>query len=113
MSYDGWLQIDTGGGEMVDVVELGNYTSNCAPMWGHALEMAGEDIRLSDTEGRTGAEVLPLLTKAVQHMTDNPDVYKAMNPTNGWGDYESATEYLRNIAQECGRHPKARLHWWV
>lgn len=113
MSYDGWLVVDTGGSEKPTVAEFGNYTSNVAPMWGRALEMAGEDIRLSDTEGRTAGEVLPLLLRAISHMTDNPDEYLPMNPSNGWGDYEGALDYLRTVAKECERHPKAQLHWWV
>lgn len=113
MSYDGYLQVDTGFEHPVTVIELGNMTSNVAPMWGHALEMAGEDIRLSDTEGRRAADVLPLLRAAVQHMEDNPDTYRAMNPASGWGDYESALAYLRNVAEQCAAHPKTTLHWWV
>lgn len=117
MSYDGWLQLQvaTGGPESVAVMvaELGNCTSNVAPMWRRALEEAGESIRLSDTEGRVAAEVLPLLNRAIAHMADNPDVYRPMNPANGWGDYEGALAYLRNVAELCEQHPKAQLHWWV
>lgn len=113
MSYDGWLYIDTGGPEPAIVAELGNYTSNVAPMWGLALEKAGENIRLSDTEGRTAADVLPLLRRAVAHMEDFPEVYTPMNPSNGWGDYEGALNYLRGVVEQCVKHPKAYLHWWV
>lgn len=113
MSYDGWLVIDTGGDEPATVAELGNCTSNVAPMWRRALHEAGEDIRLRDTEGRTAGEVLPLLRRAVTHMEGHPGVYKAMNPANGWGDYEGALNYLRGVAELCQRHPKTTLRWWV
>lgn len=113
MSYDGWLVIDTGGPEPATVAELGNYTSNVSPMWAKALAAAGEDIRLSDTEGRLAADVLPLLIAAVSHMRENPDEYRAMNPPNGWGDYEGALRYLVGVAKACELHPKTTLHWWV
>lgn len=113
MSYDGWLVMDTGGSEPATVAELGNFTSNVAPMWRKALAAAGEDIRLSDTEGRGAAAVLPLLRKAVEHMEDHPDEYRELNPPNGWGDYDGALGYLRNVTQLCAKHPKASLHWWV
>lgn len=113
MSYDGWLVIDTGGPEMAEVVELGNYTSNVAPMWRKALSAAGEDIRLSDTGGRISAEVLPLLQSAVAHMREHPDEYRPLDPENGWGDYEGALTYLAKVADECERNPRTSLQWWV
>jgi hypothetical protein len=113
VSYDGWLVIDTGGPEPATVAELGNCTSNVSPMWRKALAAAGEPIRLSDTEGRNAADALPLLRAAAQHMRDNPDEYLPMNPDNGWGDYDGALKYLANVADECERHPRASLHWWV
>lgn len=113
MSYDGWLVIDTGGPEPAEVAELGNYTSNVAPMWHKALVAAGEDIRLSDTEGRNAAEVLPLLRRAAAHMHENPDEYRLMNPSNGWGDYEGALGYLDGVVLLCEQHPRTQLHWWV
>lgn len=112
MSYDGWLQIDTGGPEPASVAELGNYTSNVAGMWALALREAGEDIRLSDTDRRTAGEVLPLLRRAVAHMEDHPGVYRAMNPAS-WGNYEGALDYLRGVVRACAEHPKAHLRWWV
>lgn len=113
MSYDGWLQIDTGGAESATVAEIGNYTSNVSPMWRHALKMAGEDIRLSDTEGRTAGDVLPLLKGAHAAMELHPEDYVDMEPENGWGDYVGALQYLRNLVRLCEEHPKAYLHWWV
>lgn len=113
MSYDGWLMMDTGGPEMAQVAELGNHTSNTSGMWRKALAAAGEDIRLADTEGRVAGEALPLLRKALAHMVDHPDEYTPLNPPNGWGNYESATEYLRGVVNACEAHPLARLAWWV
>ena len=113
MSYDGWLMMDTGGPEVATVAELGNCTSNVSPMWRKALAVAGEDIRLSETEGRVAADVLPLLRRAVEHMRDHAAEYTCMNPSNGWGDYDGALKYLANVARQCELHPRAYLHWWV
>lgn len=113
MSYDGWLVVDTGSTQLHEVADLGNCTSNVSPMWRKALAAAGEEIRLSDTEGRVAADVLPLLQRAVAHMREHPDEYRAMNPPNGWGDYEGALDYLVGVAKACERHSKTTLHWWV
>jgi hypothetical protein len=33
-----------------------------------------------------------------------------MNPANGWGDYDGALEYLRDLLIACAAHPKAEIH---
>ena len=102
MSYDVSLYIDTGNAE----VEVGwwNYTTNCAPMWRHA----GAD--LADMKNKTAGEVAPIIAAAVQRMRDDPDTYRAMNPPNGWGDYDSCLKFLAEVAEACATHHKATVH---
>lgn len=112
MSYDGYLEIDTGGPEPAVVAEIGNCTSNVRPMWSKALTAAaGADSHLHETHGRTAGDVLPLLRAAVVHMEDHPAEYRELNPANGYGHYEGALNYLRRTAQLCAAHPKATLSW--
>lgn len=101
MSYDVWLEIDTGGPEPATV---GNYTSNVAPMWAGAL---GHSLR--DLHHQECSVALDRLRAAVRVMEAEPDRFRAMNPANGWGDYEGALGYLRDLAAACAAHPKARI----
>lgn len=109
MSYDIYLSIDTGGAERAAIVEGRNYTSNVSPMWFTAL---GRPLR--ELNGMLAGDAIPLLEKAVAHMTDpaNAEIYRRMNPPNGWGNHEGATEYLTWLLNECTRHPKATIEIW-
>lgn len=106
MSHWTYLDIDTGADEPATVVEIGNYTSNVSRMWFEAL--GGKS--LSDLHGRSAVEALPALDKAVTAMETDPEKYKAMNPPNGWGNYDGALDYLRRLRDGCAQHPKTVVH---
>lgn len=109
MSYDAWMQIDTGGSEPARVCDIGNMTSNVSPMWTKAL-----GFPLRDLQDKTGAECVPHLARALGHIRapENRADYEAMNPPNGWGNHGHAIAFLQQIADACERHPKAQLHFW-
>jgi hypothetical protein len=107
MSIDIWLTIDTGK-EAVSVVDVGNYTHNCQPMWRFALKNgAGVEMSLCDFNGQQAQQAAEILEKAVQHMSDPAylKAYIALNPANGWGKYETALEYLKGFYEACLEHP--------
>lgn len=106
MSYDIWLDIDTGGPEPATVCEVGNYTSNVSDMWARAL-----GYRLGDLHDRQCAECIDDLKRAVDHILDpaNRADYEAMNPSNGWGSHEGAADYLVQLLNACRCHPKATV----
>lgn len=95
MSYDIHLEM---------TVDIGNYTSNVAPMWTKAL-----GYRLADLHTKTADDALDDLRRAVQHMQDHPDVYRALEPSNGWGSYDGALDYLRRLLDACTTHPEAMI----
>ncbi|HEY9367540.1 hypothetical protein [Streptomyces sp.] len=104
MSYWTYLEIDTGT-QAVDVVEIGNYTANVGVMWCDAL--GGKLLR--EFDGAPCSEAAGPLAEGVKRMEANPDHFRAMNPPNGWGDYEGALRYLRDIAEACVEHPRCRI----
>lgn len=112
MSYDVSLRINTGNGS-VEVVDCGNYTCNCSPMWNMAVKAAsgGEVEQWRDLDGKLAGDVFAMLALAVQHMRDpaNREAYLALNPKNGWGEYQSAFEYFRGVAEACEQHPLCTL----
>jgi hypothetical protein len=111
VSYDIslYMLVDTGATEphYVELAEVGNYTSNVAPMWTDAL-----GHRLSELKEKNAGDSLPALERAVAALEAAPAKYETMNPANGWGDYEGAVTYLRRLRDACAAHPKATIHIW-
>lgn len=105
MSYDIDLMIDTGTGELHTICDVGNYTSNVSAMWCKALG----GFTLSSLNGRIAGECVAMLETAVEHMRNNPDDYTPMNPRNGWGNYDGATDYLCMLLNACKKHPKTTI----
>lgn len=105
MSYDFSMAANVGGEEPATIDNTWrNYTSNVSPMWSEAL---GHHI--TELENRPGRECYPLLVAATELMEAQPDRFKAMNPENGWGDYDGALSVLRELASWCRKYPDALL----
>lgn len=108
MSYDIhlYINVNTGGQEPFTAcpADIGNYTSNVAPMWTEAL-----GHRLADLNEQNAGNSLPALQRAVADMKADPAKYEAMNPRNGWGNYEGALDYLRNLRDACAVYPNATI----
>lgn len=103
MSYDVWLEIDTGGPEPACVGEEWNHTSNVAKMW----RKAGADIAQFD--GKPAGECVPVLRSAIAAMLANEADYTPMNPSNGWGSYDSCIRFLGVVKAGFEKHPKATV----
>lgn len=100
MSYDVYLAISTGPDPDAYAYAFSdNYTSNVAPMW----RDAGIDLR--EWHGQPAIELCQPLRSAISDMTTRPDHYLALEPTNGWGDYNGALRFLIDLAAACETHP--------
>lgn len=110
MSYDVRLEIDTGGEYPAGVTDTRSPTYNLEPMFREALGMAmqtrGDEPAL---DGMLAANALPIIRAALARMAAEPDVFRALNPKNGWGDFEGAVEFLRWLQDACRDHPKATV----
>jgi hypothetical protein len=78
-----------------------NYTSNCAGMW----RKAGAD--LAAFHGKPASECTPSLKSAIEAMENDPETFRAMNPANGWGSYDSLLEALKTLLKDFQEHPDA------
>lgn len=106
MSYDFHMEIDTGGHEPTELPNLDeNYTYNVSPMFREAF--GGDGINQLDST--TGAECAELLRHAILKMSSDRARYEAMNPPNGWGNYEGALDLLVRLLRWCVKHPKATM----
>lgn len=79
-----------------------NYTHNVAPMIYDALKAAGIELALEERwwqrlSGMTGADGREYLGKIVRQLEGDPARYRAMNPPNGWGDYDRLLGVLREM----------------
>jgi hypothetical protein len=101
MGWDFWLEVDTGGEQLVSIGDSVNHTHNTNGMW----RLAG--LELKEADGKLAAEVGPLVTAAVGWMLDNESLCRPMEPPNGWGTYESTVSALERVAELCADHPKA------
>jgi len=103
MGYSVSLNISTGAETHARAFER-NHTSNTARMW---ITAGCDVVKLHE---KPAVEAAPLLRLAVEAMEAEPAKYQAMNPDNGWGSYESALAFLRDILEACVVHP-ATIVW--
>lgn len=103
MSYDIWMVADLGGPEPVAIGDSVNHTYNCSAMF--RLALGGKGV--NDLERQTGRDMLPRLKSGIRHMEENPNLYLPLNPPNGWGSYDTALEYLKELEAMAEAAPKA------
>ena len=57
----------------------------------------------------TAGELVDPLTDAIRLMRAQPDKFKALNPANGWGDYDSFLDWLETYRDACKDNPSAKV----
>lgn len=87
-------------------IEVGAYTYNVNPMYSRAMNIKGLTKALNDKKCK---KVIKILQQGIIAMGGDPDTYKAMNPKNGWGDYEGALRFLERIYSKCGEYPNYKI----
>jgi len=105
MSYDFSMTAPLGpDGEHVRVGDFDlNYTYNVGPMFADAF-----GIRISEAIHGQRADIAgPKVADALAKLRAEPDKYRAMNPTNGWGNYEGAVMVLETLLAWCQELPRA------
>lgn len=108
MSYDIWLEKPQPGcpecgrpDAIATITDGWNYTSNCGPMW----RAAGADLA-EFHDKPAGQCVLPLHI-AIHAMQSDPAKYRAMDPPNGWGSYDTLLPALKELIAQFETHPDA------
>ena len=94
-----------------------NYTSNVGPMF-YACIPAGNggryDVHGRQTEYTTGIpglsglpteRVAELLGQGIAAMVERADEMQALNPPNGYGNYDAALEWLCGLKDACEQNP--------
>jgi hypothetical protein len=91
--------------EKKDVFE-GNITGNLCAMW----IKAGIYEVLYDSKGKKAKEIINPLKLAVKDMEEKPKEYKLLNPKNGWGDYDGALKWIKELLESCIEHPESIIN---
>jgi hypothetical protein len=98
--------VDTGGAEPFTAhIHEQNITHNVSPMW----REAGVYEALYESHGRRAGDFLPALRAGVGIMRSNPSRFTRLNPSNGWGSYDTALPWLEAWLRACEEHPKATI----
>ena len=95
--------------EWVEVVD--GHTYNLAPMWKKALPRLLASGSTSDLNGKPCEDVLPHLLEGLQDAVLNEPDYRALEPSNGWGDYEGFLLIYRRFTRLCHENPRGVIVW--
>lgn len=113
MSWNFNMVVDIGNGRTAEIFDSISYTYNVSAMYyrafdnGNTLTSSAGIRKLMNLSGR---EAKPLLEQAVKNMKDSPEIYKILNPENGWGDYEGALSILKKLLEWAEYAPAAIFH---
>lgn len=57
----------------------------------------------------TASQISPLLSEGLARLRNTPEKFRAMNPENGWGDYEGLVRFVGEYMNACIIHPDAKV----
>jgi hypothetical protein len=93
-------------GEIVDIVD--GHTYNLSPMWRLAGVFTASS---SELEGELAASAGTRAAIGLLRAVTDPAAFRALNPPNGWGDYDGFVEVLTRFAIACADHPTGIVRW--
>lgn len=91
-------------GQGIDFGREFNYTHNTNPM----IREAGF-AEWPDVDGMNVGAFCERLHDAIGVMRSDPVRFRAMNPKNGWGDYDRLLTVLDRMLDEFQPYPSARI----
>lgn len=121
MSWDADLVLSVGESE--HTIKDWNYTHNTSTMFYAVLDDAGYDLGTATygappqehprpwwmaLDGMTAPEGVEFLNLIIVGLLADPDRFRAMNPPNGWGDYDSVLLVLVAMRDWASAIPQAR-----
>jgi hypothetical protein len=61
--------------------------------------------------GRTAGDTVPMLKRALLRIAENPAMFRALQPGNGWGDLPGAVKVLEEMHEAARDYPE--LVWEI
>lgn len=101
-----FILVDTGGKEPNHLtLASSNMTHNVSTMW----RLVGVYDALYESHGKLAGDYVDALNAGIDSMKEKIDECRVLNPSNGWGDADSALDWLIAWRDECDMHPKATI----
>jgi hypothetical protein len=50
------------------------------------------------------------LASGLARLISDPDRFKKLNPSNGWGNYDCLVSFVRDYIRACEDHPEAHVY---
>lgn len=85
-----------------------NYTHNTNAM-AEAAGIYKAVWRPEEVGITTAKQLIAPLRNGIAKMEDTPDKFIAMNPSNGWGSYETFLPWLKAYLAACEENPDASV----
>lgn len=99
------IDIEMPDGSWVPIVD--GHTYNLTPMW----RLAGVCDVSSDLQGIRADVLADRAARGLLRAVTNPAEFKALNPPNGWGDYEGFIRILTLTAVTCAENRDGIVRW--
>ena len=88
------------------------YSSNITHNLNKMAEAAGiyEALWRPDEIGIYEAnQLIPILKGGLERLKKFPDMFKTLNPSNGWGDYDGLVKFVEEYLEACENNPDASV----
>lgn len=106
MSWGLDIELDRGGPAYVELFD--GHTYNLSPMWRLAGVFNGAS---SELEGLRATELADRAARGLLRAVTRPAEFRALNPSNGWGDFDGFVEILTHTAIVCAEHREGTIRW--
>lgn len=57
----------------------------------------------------TAGDLIGILKLGLHNLTKDAEKYRALNPANGWGNYEGLVKFVTEYLAACREHPTATV----
>jgi hypothetical protein len=85
-----------------------NITHNLAPM-ADAANLYAALWRPEDMKAVRAKDIIEPLRNGLRKLRNAPEVFKQLNPPNGWGDYEGLVRFTAAYLEACEKYPEATI----
>jgi hypothetical protein len=65
--------------------------------------------RPDEHEISTAEQLIPYLKRGRDDLMAHPEVYRRLNPENGWGSYEGLVKFITAYLHACENNPDAEV----
>ena len=100
------IEIETPDGDVVEIVE--GHTYNLTPMW----RLAGViESFTAELDGIRSDALADRAARGLMRAVAQPVEFKALNPPNGWGDFDGFVKILTRTAILCAENREGVIRW--